>query len=211
MVRLLDRIRGKADIGTVRSMIPGVLDLIVPGSGHFAVGRRRVGLLFLIPPLLLVIALVAGLVTSGPLGLLEIAVAPGVLPALAILNVALAVWRIAAGIDTARRQAWTLRSGAMIGVAIVVLVVVPHLVVGQYIASANDFLDSTFGDVADVPENRLRPTKRTRPTWRRSPPIRRARRHRTRAAPVRAPRATCSRTRRHHPVRRSRRPLPGPR
>ena len=191
-------------------MIPGLLDLIVPGSGHFVIGRRRVGLLFLVPPLLLLVVLVVEVVSSGPIGLLEVAVTPGVLPALAVLNVLLALWRIAAGIDTARRRAWTRRSAAVIGVAIVTLVVVPHVVVGVYIASANDFLDSTFTDVADVPEETdppdeqphpTRPTSQTRPT---SPASSRP----TRATRARAAGATSPQARPPRRAHRSRRPRP---
>jgi LCP family protein required for cell wall assembly len=131
-------------------MIPGLLDLLVPGSGHLVRGQRRLGLVFLVPPLLLVLAILVELLARGPFGLLAIVVTPGVLPALAVLNVALAAWRIAAGVDTARRIGWTRRSGAVLGAAVVALVLVPHLLAGQYIASVNDFLDSTFADVPDA-------------------------------------------------------------
>jgi polyisoprenyl-teichoic acid--peptidoglycan teichoic acid transferase len=131
-------------------MLPSLLDLVVPGIGHLVRGYRRPGLVFLVPPLLLVLALIGELAARGPFGLLAIAVAPGVLPALFLLNIALAAWRIAAGIDTVRRSGWTHRSGAILGVGILVLVVVPHVVAGQYIASVSDYLDATFANIPDA-------------------------------------------------------------
>jgi LCP family protein required for cell wall assembly len=131
-------------------MLPGLLDLVVPGIGHLVRGYRRPGVVFLVPPVLLLLAVIGELVVRGPFGLLAIIVTPGVLPALAVINVLLAGWRIAAGIDTARRTGWTRRSGAVLGLAILVLVVVPHALAGQYIAAVNDYLDSTFADVPDA-------------------------------------------------------------
>ena len=136
----------RTDSGAVRSLPAGLLDLVVPGAGHIATGRRRTGLLFLGPPLLLVLAVAWTLLTRGGIGLVEVIVTPGVLPALAILNVALAAWRIAAGVDAARRAGWTRRSGVVMGLGILLLVVVPQVVAGQYISSVSDFLDSTFAD-----------------------------------------------------------------
>jgi len=128
----------------MRSALAGLLGLILPGAGHLYLGRRRAALLFVAPIAILVAAVVVVVVTQGSIGLLEIAVTPGVLPALAVVNVALAAWRIAASIDATRRFPRTrLAIGASV-IGIVVLVAVPHVFVGQYIAATSDFLDSAF-------------------------------------------------------------------
>jgi polyisoprenyl-teichoic acid--peptidoglycan teichoic acid transferase len=128
----------------MRSAVAGMLGLLLPGAGHWFVGLRRPATVFMAPILLLTVAVAAVLVTQGPVGLVVIAVTPGVLPALAILNVALALWRIAASIDAARRVGRTRPAAGLLATAIVVLVLAPHAFAGQYIASLNDFLDSTF-------------------------------------------------------------------
>jgi len=127
-----------------RAAIAGFLGLFVPGLGHALVGRRRGMLLFLVPMVLLAAAVLGYYAGGGWPALAAFAVAPGVLPALAIVNIALAVWRIAAALDAARA---TTRPGpviALLGPAILLLVVAPHLWAGSTIAATNDFLDSMF-------------------------------------------------------------------
>jgi LCP family protein required for cell wall assembly len=101
-------------------------------------------LLFLVPVILLTAAVLGYYAGGGLTAIFAFAVAPGVLPALAIANIALAAWRIAAGLDAARA---TTRPGlaiAVLGPAILLLVVAPHLWVGTTIAATNDLLDSMF-------------------------------------------------------------------
>ena len=126
------------------SILAGLLGLIVPGSGHALIGRRRLALLFAAPVVTLLVVWVVLYLVSGRTTLLGFLLTPGVLPALAVINVALAAWRIAAGVDAARRARPTRAAGAALGVAVLVLVLVPHLLVGRVIVSANDFLDSMF-------------------------------------------------------------------
>jgi hypothetical protein len=86
----------------MRSALAGLLGLLVPGAGHAFLGRRRAALVFA-PP---VVALFAGLlilfIQGGEIGALAFVVTPGVLPALAVLNLLLLAWRIAAAVDAAR-------------------------------------------------------------------------------------------------------------
>jgi LCP family protein required for cell wall assembly len=127
-----------------RAAVAGFLDLLVPGVGHAILGRGRATLVFLVPTILLIAAVLGYWAGGGSTAILAFVVAPGVLPALAIVNIALAAWRIAAGIDAARA---TKRPGlviAVLGPAILLLVVAPHVWAGATIASANDFLDSMF-------------------------------------------------------------------
>ncbi len=133
----------------MRAALAGLLGLIVPGAGHLYLGRRRPAALFVAPVLLLLLGLAFILVTRGPVGLLAIVVTPGVLPALFVLNVALAVWRIGAGIDAARRVERTRAVVGSLAIGLAVLVVVPHAIAGEYIASTSDFLDSMFASSPD--------------------------------------------------------------
>src|SRR6185295_13288920 len=145
-----------------RAAIAGFLGLIVPGLGHALVGRRRGMLLFIVPMVLLAAAVLGYYAGGGWPALAAFAVTPGVLPALAIVNIALAVWRIAAALDAARA---TTRPGpviALLGPAILLLVVAPHLWAGSTIAAAIDFLDSMFAS-GDEPTETEAPTTETIP------------------------------------------------
>lgn len=128
----------------MRPFLAGLLGLIVPGAGHAIVGRRLLALLFLVPVLALAAAWVILYLLSGRTSLLGFLLTPGVLPALAILNVVLAAWRIGSGLDAARRAQPSRLAYGGIGVAVVVLVLVPHFVLGRIIGPTSDFLDSMF-------------------------------------------------------------------
>jgi LCP family protein required for cell wall assembly len=133
-----------------RAALAAFIGLLIPGAGHALIGRRRAMLLFLVPVVLLTAAVLGYYAGGGLTAVLAFAVTPGVLPALAVINIALAVWRVAAGIDAARA---TKRPGlaiAVLGPAILLLVVAPHLWVGTTIAATNDFLDSMFA-TGDTP------------------------------------------------------------
>jgi LCP family protein required for cell wall assembly len=128
----------------VRFVIAGIAGLLVPGSGHLLAGRRGSALLFLAPLALLAGAVVGVILGGGLTGLLVVAVTPGVLPALALLNAILAAWRIAAGIDAARGLHGSRAGMAVLAAGIAVLVVLPHVALGRTIAATSDFLDSLF-------------------------------------------------------------------
>lgn len=128
----------------MRSALAGLLGLLVPGAGHAFLGRRRAAAIFVAP---VVVLLAIGLVLfaqGGFTAILAFVVTPGVLPALAVLNVAFAAWRIGAAVDAARGTDRPRQTAALLGAAIVVLVLVPQLWVGSTIAATSDFLDSTF-------------------------------------------------------------------
>jgi len=128
----------------VRSISAGLLSLIVPGAGHALLGHRRAALLFAVPVIALGATWLVLYLLSGRTSLLGFVLTPGVLPALGVINVALAAWRLAAGLDAARRAGPSRVALGALGVATLVLVLVPHLLVGRIIVSANDFLDSLF-------------------------------------------------------------------
>jgi LCP family protein required for cell wall assembly len=140
----------------MRLALAGFLDLVLPGAGHALVGRWRSGLVFFVPVAVLLVAGLAAFLSEGTTGLLAFVVTPGVLPALALLNVGLAAWRIAAVVDLVRRTGRQPRlpNLALVAAAILVLVVAPHAWAGMTISAVNDTLDSIFapeGDNTPVP------------------------------------------------------------
>ena len=65
-----------------RAALAGFLDLLLPGLGHAVIGRRgRSMLLFLVPMVLLIAAVLGYYAGGGWSGILAFIVAPGVLPA----------------------------------------------------------------------------------------------------------------------------------
>jgi LCP family protein required for cell wall assembly len=139
-----------------------VLDLIVPGAGHLLLGRRRAALLFFAPIALLIAGLLGLFASGGFTAILAFVVTPGVLPAIALVNIALAVWRLAAGFDATRRTSRPWLAIAVVGPAMLILVLVPHLWLGSTIAATSDFLDSTF---ANGPEETDAPLDTPPPGW----------------------------------------------
>lgn len=139
-----------------------ILDLVLPGAGHLLLGRRRAALLFFTPIALLIAAFLGMYVSGGFTAILAFAVTPGVLPALAIVNIALAIWRLAAGADATRVTPKPWLAIGVVGPAMLVLVLVPHLWLGSTIAATSDFLDSTF---ANGPEETDAPLDTPPPGW----------------------------------------------
>jgi LCP family protein required for cell wall assembly len=134
----------------------------VPGLGHLLVGRPTAALLFFAPVALLLAGLL-GLYASG--GITEVAawvVTPGVLPLLAFINVALAIWRVAAMVDATRGTARPRLALAVLAPAAFLLVLVPQTWLGSTIAGASDLLDSSF---AHGPEETQPPDDTPPPGW----------------------------------------------
>jgi len=107
-------------------------------------GRGRVGAIFLVPWLLLVAAAAGTYAGGGFTAILAFAVTPGVLPALAVLNILLAAWRIAAAVDASRLTPNRGLAAAVLGPSILVLVLLPQLWVNTTIAATDDYLNSAF-------------------------------------------------------------------
>ena len=122
-------------------------------------------LLFLVPMVLLIAAVAGYYAGGGPSAILAFVIAPGVLPVLAILNIALAAWRIAAALDAARATSKPGVVVALLGPAILVFVVAPHLWAGTTIAAANDFLDSMFASGDDPIETEAPDTETIPPDF----------------------------------------------
>lgn len=148
-----------------RHAIAGLLGLLLPGTGHAILGRRYASLVFLIPVAFLAVGLVGLYAGGGFTAVLAFAVTPGVLPALAVLNIGLAVWRIAAGVDAARQTPRPALATAVLGPAILLLVIAPHVWLGSTIAATNDFLDSMFASGNEPAETEAPVEETIPPDW----------------------------------------------
>src|SRR3954469_807760 len=126
-----------------------LLDLVIPGAGQAIQGRRRAALVFFLPTLLLVLGVVALYAGGGTTGILAFLVTPGVLPAVAVVNIVLAIWGLLAVADAVRESDRSGRVVAIVGTATLVLVIAPHVWLGYTIAATNDFLDSMFASGPD--------------------------------------------------------------
>ncbi len=134
----------------MRFTLAGLFGLIFPGAGPLFVGRRRAALLFVAPVVVLIAVVIAMYAQGGIASILAFVVTPGVLPALAVTNVALGLWRLLAGLDAARHVERTRVGVGALTVGVVVLVLVPHVLAGRLVASTNDFLDSFFADPGET-------------------------------------------------------------
>lgn len=156
------------DVAPTRQATPGrltaagVADLLIPGLGHAIVGRRRAAALFFAPVAVALAGLLVLYLTGGLTAILAWVVTPGVLPLLAVANIALGVWRIAAGLDTARGTTKPKLAFGVIVPAAFLFVLVPHLWLGGTIAATSDFLDNTF---AHGPEVTQEPDDTPPPEW----------------------------------------------
>ncbi|HEY4226832.1 MAG TPA: LCP family protein [Candidatus Limnocylindrales bacterium] len=145
-----------------RQIAAALIDLILPGIGHLLLGRRRAALLFFTPFALLILTLVAMFVAGGFTEIVAFAVTPGVLPALVVVNIALALWRLAAAADATRTTTRPWLAIGVVGPAMLILVLAPHVWAGSTIAATSDFLDSTF---ANGPEETDAPLDTPPPGW----------------------------------------------
>lgn len=138
----------------MRLLVAALLGLTIPGTGHLVAGRgRRFAVVFVVPIVALGGLVALALAQGGVYGLAALVVTPGVLPALALLNVAIAAWRIASGADAARRVEASRRATAVVAVATAVLVIAPHVLVGRAISSTSELLDSLFASGPAVVED----------------------------------------------------------
>jgi LCP family protein required for cell wall assembly len=145
-----------------RLAVAGLLELIVPGLGHLLIGRRRAALILFAPVALLMSALLGLFASGGFTAVLAWVVAPGVLPLLAVLNIALAIWRVAGMVDATRGTTRPRLAFVVLAPAAFVLVLVPQTWAGSTIAATSDFLDSTF---ANGPEQTDPPDDTPPPGW----------------------------------------------
>jgi LCP family protein required for cell wall assembly len=113
----------------------------------------------------MLVALLGMYAGGGLTSILAFVVTPGVLPALAMLNILLAAWRIAAAVDTSRFSPDRGLSAAILGPSILVLVLVPQLWVSATITATDDFLNSTFASEPEATEEPATAAETSHPDW----------------------------------------------
>jgi LCP family protein required for cell wall assembly len=126
------------------SIVAVTLGLLIPGLGHLWMRRWRAGLLFISPIVVIAGLTVVNYAQGGIFRFLAFAVTPGVLGALAISNVLLAVWRLVALVELLRAKRPGAPSLAAISLAAVFLIGAPHIVLGNTIATVDELIKQTF-------------------------------------------------------------------
>jgi LCP family protein required for cell wall assembly len=129
-----------------------VAGLLLPGAGHLLLGRRRRGLAFLAPVLLLVAGGLVLYATGGATAFVVLAVTPGVLTGLGVANVLLTLYRIASTVDLVRPIVARPAPVAAVLLGMVLLIGAPQLVLGSTIAAVDRLLNETFASVDATPE-----------------------------------------------------------
>jgi LCP family protein required for cell wall assembly len=106
--------------------------------------RWRAGLLFISPIIAIAVLTAVNYAQGGIFRFLAFAVTPGVLGALAVSNVLLAVWRLVALVELLRAKRPGALSLAAISLAAVFLIGAPHIVLGNTIATVDELIKQTF-------------------------------------------------------------------
>jgi LCP family protein required for cell wall assembly len=154
-----------------RIAVAGFLGLLVPGAGHVLVGRRRAAVVFLVPWILLVAAVLGMYAGGGFTAILAFVVTPGVLPLLAILNILLAAWRIAAAVDAVRPASRPGIAAVVLAPSILLLVLIPQTWVNNTIVAAEDFFNTTFAAGPDATAEPDEPDLTLPPGWTYNPGV----------------------------------------
>jgi LCP family protein required for cell wall assembly len=145
-----------------------MLELVIPGAGHLVLGRRRAALLFFAPVPLIALGLVALYAQGGLTAIAAWVVTPGVLPLLAVINIGLAIWRLAAMFDALRATPRPGLAFAVLLPAAFILVLLPQTWLGTTIDATDDFLNATF---ANGPEETEQPDDTPPPGWTYAPDV----------------------------------------
>jgi LCP family protein required for cell wall assembly len=130
-----------------RPALIALASALLPGLGHLLVGRRRLGLVYLVPALVALVSVVAWAMSAGLYGVAAAVVTPGVLAIVFAANILVAGWRASALVDAVGRTRPGPAAIAVSGGVLVLLIVLPHLVVANTILATESFLDETFAGV----------------------------------------------------------------
>ena len=142
---------GRSWRARLRPVLVTVASIILPGLGHLAIGKRRIGLAFLVPSVIVLVLALAWVASQGLYGVAAALVTPGVLMILFAVNILVAGWQASAAVDAVGRTSpGRVALGASIAV-LLVAVVVPHLVVANTIVATEAFLDETFAMADPTP------------------------------------------------------------
>jgi len=130
-----------------RPFVASVLSAVVPGTGQWYAGRMLRGILFFVPAVVLLGALVA-LAGRGRIGILRLAVRPAFIWLVLAVNLVVLVWRLVATLDAYHIAGGGLRTRrpvVIVALAVIVAaVVLPHVVVASYGLQTIGMLQSVF-------------------------------------------------------------------
>jgi LCP family protein required for cell wall assembly len=134
-----------------RLVAASLLALLLPGAGELLLGRRRRGLLQLIPFLLVIGAVALFAVSRGPVGLLALAVTPGALSLLAATNLTLSLLRAASfAFFLASLRLGVIAKGVAV-VGMLLAIALPHGAAAASIGAVERLLDTTFASASATP------------------------------------------------------------
>jgi LCP family protein required for cell wall assembly len=135
---------------TARSTSSGVmllailLTLLVPGLGHALQRRRRAAWIFAAPPLFVAAIAMLRVALGGSAALISIAVSPSGPLLIALLNIALALWRLVALLNLMGGVPRPLTQRVVAVLGALVLIAAPHLAIARADAALDTILSGTF-------------------------------------------------------------------
>jgi polyisoprenyl-teichoic acid--peptidoglycan teichoic acid transferase len=135
--------------------IAAVLSVVIPGLGHVYCRRFISGLLWFAP--VAAVTVTTLIVAPDVRDLANAAFSPTVLWSLFVANIAAAIWRFAAAVDSYRvaggfSPAWTSAFAAVGLIVVAAVVAVPHFLVGELTYDAIRLIDIAFDDGDGPPE-----------------------------------------------------------
>ena len=132
--------------------VPAVLDAFIPGTGHLVAGRRRLALVFALPVVFSLAALVTAVLTTSTYRLAAEMAADEVLVALLLFQGLFLAWRLAAvgsSLFNPRLPRPGVRDSLPIAL-LVVLIVAPQVYAGAVTQAARDAANEIFVEPAPV-------------------------------------------------------------
>jgi LCP family protein required for cell wall assembly len=132
--------------------VPAVLDALIPGTGHLVAGRRRLALVFTLPVVFSLAALVTAVLTTSTYRLAAEMAADEVLVALLLFQGLFLAWRLAAvgsSLFNPRLPRPGVRDSLPIAL-LVVLIVAPQVYAGAVTQAARDAANEIFVEPAPV-------------------------------------------------------------
>ena len=133
--------------------------VLLPGLGHLLIGRRRIGLFFLVPALVVLAAVVAWALSAGVIAVAAALLAPGALTVLAAANVLVAGWRTTATVDAVRRTRPGPAAIAASALVVMLAIGIPFVLAANEISAASDWLDATFAQIGSTATGEPAPTE----------------------------------------------------
>ncbi len=150
-----------------RPALAALASALIPGAGQWLQGRRRQAAPLLIVSAVALLATVGAiwvLNRRGPVYLLEVAMRPGALATIFVVNgvfLAIRAWAAADAYQGGRGMAT--RASALAGVVVMAMVVLPHLFIGAQAAQAHQVVTTVFQQPVAATNTPTMATARWRP------------------------------------------------